>query len=517
MAATQNVYQPSQSRKSIELLTPRHGVVTLFGYGIRIHVDRGHLTFEDGIGPARRAARLPRVRHGLRRLVVIGNDGMVSLAALRWLADQDAAFVMLDRQGSVLATTGPVRPSDARLRRAQALAHQTGAALQIARELIGQKLDAQAKLARSTLNNATAAEAIARFRESVPAAKTIEAVRLLESRGAYAYWGAWSDLPIAFPKVDLRRVPDHWRIFKNRVSALTGSPRLAANPVNAMLNYLYALLESETRLAVAALGLAPGLGVIHMDAPARDNLAFDVMEPVRPMVDEYVLNWITRGTLRREWFFEQRDGSCRLMGPFAAQLAQTSPTWASAVAPLAEMVSRILWSGVRKQIRHHRPPSRLTQLHRREAKGISIQATPTTPPRIDSYCRECGAKIGRGRDRCATCAIKLSTTALIEAAARGRITAQGDGAQARRSKTQLRHRAAFLAWKSSDLPSWLDEKCYLTEIRPRLPLITLSVLSSKLGVSIPYAVDIRKGRRLPHPRHWPTLARLVGVSQGYSS
>jgi hypothetical protein len=28
-------------------------------------------------------------------LVVIGSEGMVSLAALRWLADQDAAFVTL--------------------------------------------------------------------------------------------------------------------------------------------------------------------------------------------------------------------------------------------------------------------------------------------------------------------------------------------------------------------------------------------------------------------------------------
>jgi len=64
----------------------------------------------------------------------------VSLAALRWLADQKAAFVMLERDGSVLAVTGPVRPSDARLRRAQALANHSGAALQIARELITQKM-----------------------------------------------------------------------------------------------------------------------------------------------------------------------------------------------------------------------------------------------------------------------------------------------------------------------------------------------------------------------------------------
>lgn len=242
----------------------------------------------------------------------------------------------------LFVTTGPVRPSDARLRRAQALAHQTGAALQISRELISHKLEAQERLARSVLNNSVAAEAIACIRETLTSTKTIEAIRLVESRGAYAYWGAWSDLPINFPKSDLRRVPDHWRTFKNRVSPLTGSPRLAANPINSALNYLYALLESETRLAVAALGLDPGLGVLHMDAPSRDSLAFDVMEPVGPMVDEYVVNWITRGTLRRDWFFEQRDGSCRLMGPIAIQLAQTSPTWASAVAPFAEMVSRTL-------------------------------------------------------------------------------------------------------------------------------------------------------------------------------
>jgi len=68
------------------LFSPSQGVVTLFGYGISVRVDRGHLLIADGIGPDRRQARFPRVGHGLKRLVVIGSDGMVSLAALRWLA-----------------------------------------------------------------------------------------------------------------------------------------------------------------------------------------------------------------------------------------------------------------------------------------------------------------------------------------------------------------------------------------------------------------------------------------------
>jgi hypothetical protein len=345
-----------------------------------------------------------------------------------------------------------------------------------------------------------------------PAAKTIDAIRLLESRGAYAYWGAWSDLPINFPKGDLRRVPDHWRTFRNRVSPLTGSPRLASNPLNAILNYLYALLESEARLAVAALGLDPGLGVLHADTPARDSLACDVMEPVRPMVDAYLLNWITHETLRREWFFDQRDGACRLMGPFAVQLSETAPNWGSAVAPFAELVSRTLWKNIPKQVRHLRPPTRLTQVNRRESKAIPSKPVVAPLPHVQSFCRECGAEIGRGRSYCAPCTLKLSTTALLEAAPRGRIAAQSDEAQTRRSETQLRHRAASLAWNASDLPSWLNERFYLTEIQPRLPRITLSVLSSKLGISIPYAVNIRSARRVPHRRHWQTLAQLVGVS-----
>src|SRR5437899_262565 len=157
MAATKTVSQLPQSHNSV---APRHGVVTLFGYGIQVRVDRGHLLIEDGIGADRSQGRFPRVGHGLKRLVVIGSDGMVSLAALRWLADQDAAFVMLDRDGSVLATTGPVRPSDARLRRAQALAQQSGAALQITRELISPKLAGQERVARHKLLDTTTADVI---------------------------------------------------------------------------------------------------------------------------------------------------------------------------------------------------------------------------------------------------------------------------------------------------------------------------------------------------------------------
>jgi hypothetical protein len=377
---------------------------------------------------------------------------------------------------------------------------------------MSKKLEAQEKLAGGILNNSAAAEAIARVREAIPSATTIEAVRLLESRGAYAYWGAWHNLPINFPKSDLRRVPDHWRTFRNRVSPLTGSPRLAANPLNAMLNYLYALLESEARIAVAALGLDPGLGILHADAAARDSLACDVMEPVRPMVDAYLLEWINREVLRREWFFEQRDGSCRLMGEFSAQLSKTAPTWSTALAPFAELVSRTLWSAVQRPARQRGPATRLTQLHRRQARDVPSILKSTLPPRPQSFCKQCGATIGRGRSYCAACAINLNTAGLVRAAQVGRVASHSDQAEARRAATQRRHAVEKTGWKASELPSWLTKDFYMREIQPRLKEITLSVLASKLGISIAYAVDIRSSRRTPHPRHWQTLAQLISVS-----
>lgn len=151
--------------------------------------------------------------------------------------------------------------------------------MRIARELIDQKLAGQETLARDGLRDPTAVQTIASARAALTRATTIDSIRFLEAQAGHAYWSAWRALPINFPRIDVRRVPDH---FGTRLSPLSGSPRLAANPPNAILNYLYAVLESEARLAVTALGLDPGLlGVLHVDSCKRDGLACDLMEPVR--------------------------------------------------------------------------------------------------------------------------------------------------------------------------------------------------------------------------------------------
>jgi CRISPR-associated endonuclease Cas1 len=506
MAATLTLPQVLQTHKSV---SPHLGVITLFGYGTSVRVERGHLVLEDGIGSDRRCARLPRVGHGLRRLVVIGSDGIISFAALRWLADQDAAFVMLERDGTVLATTGPVRASDARLRRAQALGNESGAATLITMELISQKLFGQARVAKGCLNNPEVSEKITQLRTGVESANSIDKIRSLESQAAKLYWRAWREVPVNFPKLDLQRVPDHWKRFGTRESPLTNSPRLAVNPANAILNYLYAILESEARLAATSLGLDPGLGVLHVDSRTRDSLACDLMEAVRPRVDAYLLNWLRRGIFRCEWFFEQRDGNCRLMGEFAIQLSETAKTWGHAVAPHVERCAKILWSTVAGAPDARFKATPLTQARRRAAKGAVTESASNpvlSPPAI---CKQCGKPIRKGTESCSTCSKVNSREALLKAAQKGRIAAQQPQVLARLGEKQRSHRLAELAWKPKDKPAWLDETVYATQVHPKLANYSISTIALTLGVSLPYASDIRAGRKKPHPRHWVALAKLA--------
>jgi len=428
MAATHTLPHSHPIRKS--------GVLVLNGYGIRVQVSAGHLLLHDGIADERRTIRLSRVGHGLRRLVMIGSDGFITLEALRWLADQGAAFVMLDRRGKVLVVTGPVAPSDAKLRRAQALALGNGVALKISKELISQKLAGQSTLVRDMLHDSITSNAIDRFRGELSSGVNIERVRLVEAQAAKLYWQAWSDVPIRWPRKDDRRIPEHWKRFSSRISPLTHSPRLAASPANACLNFLYSVLESEARLAATAMGLDPGIGFLHVDTPNRDSLACDLMEVCRPKVDAFVLNWIQSEPLRRADFSEDRNGNCRLVSALAIRLSETTDTWRKFVAPVAEYVAQEVWSSISKpasKLARQLLATRLTQRNKREVKGSDVSAV--NQPEPEHVCSDCGFKIPSGTKLCLNCA-KQATRKNFRA---GRKIAQRPEHLATRSETMRHH------------------------------------------------------------------------------
>jgi CRISPR-associated endonuclease Cas1 len=87
--------------------------------------------------------------------------------------------------------------------------------------------------------------------------------------------------------------------------------RHARHPVNAMLNYGYAVPETQVRIAIAEAGLDPSVGYLHVCQPGRQAFVYDLMEPYRPEVDRGVLAFVRSQTFTQRDFVIDPKGVCR--------------------------------------------------------------------------------------------------------------------------------------------------------------------------------------------------------------
>lgn len=487
------------------------------GWGVVVRVDRGALVVADGLGRHRRSRTWPRAGRDLRRLVVVGRSGSISLEALRWCTDVGVAVLVID-DGEVRLASVPVRHDDARLRRAQAWAPFEPAGLAIIRRLLGDRLAGQAAVAADQLGNPRAAATIAGLAAGLNDAPTIEACRLIEAQAAAVYFGAWSNVRLHFARAELRRVRPGWlTAWAARSSALSsGSNRNATHPLAALLNYLSALAEAEAVLACHAVGLDPGLGILHYDTPGRASLALDLLEPVRVSFERHVLTMAAEHTFRVRDFAEMPDGRCRLLPPLTHELAALMPALAKVVAPVAEHVAATIGAAGERPLQ---PRSPLTKSRRR----LNDPPAPRLPlGAIAAVCVDCGNRCGRRADRCSTCIGRhrreLAARA-SEAAAAAAARRRADGETAPGSDAAVRARAgraiAAARARSRDEAAeavGITWATYRDTILPALGAVRPTVIAAATGLSPSSASKIKAGRQIAQPKHWPALARLVGVA-----
>jgi len=72
------------------------------------------------------------------------------------------------------------------------------------------------------------------------------------------------------------------------------SPRHAVHPVNALLNVAFSVTAGRLTALLSASGACPAIGFLHSDKPGRWSLAWDTIEPLRPMIEERVFDFIRR-------------------------------------------------------------------------------------------------------------------------------------------------------------------------------------------------------------------------------
>jgi CRISPR-associated protein Cas1 len=510
------------------------------GFGIALRVaKRGKLHVEDGIGRQRRSLTLDRAGSGLERLVLIGHAGFVSLASLAWLRGIGAAFVQIGRDGDVLTHSAPFGYDGHPIRRAQALAVTNGLDLAIARDLIAAKLDGQRRILARLAADLREHD---KLRAAIDTAESIERVRVIEATAAGLYFSAWREVRIRFRERDAARVPACWLRADSRASVLTGAPRAATSPLNAMRNYLFACCESEARLALLAQGCDPAMGVLHADQRNRDSLALDAMEPVRADVDAFLLDLLEDRVFSSRDFAELPNGICRIAAPLTHELALTLPHWRECLRPIAARLAQAFRESLLGKHAAARTVSAKSVTKRRSVPGPGrspLLATPRkasqprpyatrkwrTPtvvarPSSPIACAACGEPVLKRRRRhCEACmpkarrehglrAIETARKALAAQTAAGHDPRRNAAVNLARGEAISEGHRRNRSW-AREHPEQRDEAWFKREVAPKLDVFTLSEIGKATGLSLAACSRFRAGARVPHPRHWAALADLV--------
>jgi len=100
-------------------------------------------------------------------------------------------------------------------------------------------------------------------------------------------------------------------LFAESLNFLSRNRRPPRDPVNAALSLAYTLLHYDAVRAAHAAGIDPFVGFYHGPAHGRESLACDLIEPLRPRVDEWIRTLFRDRVIRGEHFTVDK-GACLL-------------------------------------------------------------------------------------------------------------------------------------------------------------------------------------------------------------
>jgi CRISPR-associated endonuclease Cas1 len=294
-------------------------------------VDQGCLLVKNGFTHYPQAVEehrfFPADRAKPARIVIVDGNGSISLDALGWLATHNIPLIRLDWRGNVTSVLSNNYGPDHELVHAQLRAQSR--ALAIAISLIVQKLKNCITTLQSLPRSERVQAAMGRISTDVKEListppRSLRVLRGIEGRSALLYFSAWRNLPIKWNGLGRRPIPIDWNSIGPRTSAnnIKGYNRDASHPVNAILNYAYAVLESNVRIEIVSHGYDPTIGYLHAFEKYRAALVFDLMEPLRPIVDRAVLEFVQSKTFQRTDFTIGNNGVCRINPQMAQHIVK---------------------------------------------------------------------------------------------------------------------------------------------------------------------------------------------------
>jgi CRISPR-associated protein Cas1 len=286
----------------------------LSGHGIKMNVDSGKLHVQDGrnsvdVNPNSYVFQPKRMDYD--NIVVYGHTGNITFEAMRWLVKQNIQLTLLDWNGRMLTNILPLEAKQTKLKFAQYKAYQNSERIYITKEL----LDAKFKGHKAVLKwlkekYPQVRDDTNRKASQLPKFKTVKDIMLLESRVSSVYWK------------ELAKIFDKKFEFENRDIGKTTRPFGAVDPINALFNYGYALLESQCFRAINSVGLDTHVGFLHEVIAGKTPLVYDLQEPFRWLIDVAILNGLENKVFDKKDFIRTENYNIRLRPSGASKLTK---------------------------------------------------------------------------------------------------------------------------------------------------------------------------------------------------
>ncbi len=123
----------------------------------------------------------------------------------------------------------------------------------------------------------------------------------------------------------MKKLPPHFRKYEGRSKPATGRNRNACDPLNALLNFVYGCTISRIETLLVSYGADSTCGFYHADRDnGRKSLVYDLVEPVRPVMDDLLLSFLGKHKLMvGDFNVETRSGVVKL-SPECARLVAAS-------------------------------------------------------------------------------------------------------------------------------------------------------------------------------------------------
>ena len=249
----------------------------LSGFGISIDVNKAHLTVKQ------KDSTIEFEPHRIHydSIIIDGHYGSISFEAMRWLSKHDVSLALLNWNGNLLSVTQPQETLNAELKIKQYGKYlDPESRLYIAGQIVMQKVKSSLSLLKELSNfydidMTTINKEIQRID-----CENINSLMMYEGRIASAYWTELSKI--------FNQLASDFN-FQSRKNLSYSWNMNASDPVNALLNYGYAILESMVRKDINAIGLDASIGYLHEIAPSKHPLVYDLQELFRYVVDYSVI------------------------------------------------------------------------------------------------------------------------------------------------------------------------------------------------------------------------------------